>query len=668
VYDPALQATSQGGVEQALAEFDAQLSTNLFWDRTDRPQNVFRARIFNRDNVTHQTELAKQSATGAQFFVRSETIYDDTPDIQGIASNRPLTIDWTQSLEAEVRQPLLRGRGTQVNRIPIVIARIQEDLAVHDFQINVRNMVSDVENAYWALYFAYRNLEATKIGRDSALATWKRIYALVQAGAAGGSAENEAQSREQYFFFRARLQDALNRVYTSEKQLRYLLGLTPTDSRIIRPADEPTTALVRFDWHQVLAEALIRRPELRRQKWLIKQRELELIAVRNQLLPQLDLVALYRFLGIGDKPFGNNQPGAGWPAEPVNPANPFGPTSAEGTTAWDELLGGDYQEGRLGIQLTIPMGYRRELAQVRNRQLLLARDRAVLEDMELEVTHQLTTAIQELEANYAISRSNLNRIRAAVQEVEAIQAAYDAGTATLDRLLDAQRRRSDAEVAYAQSLADYNLAIVEVHLRKGSLLEYDNVLLAEGPWPAKAYYDAHALARRRDASYYLDYGYSRPKVVSRGPVQQQAAGAAVVNETTLSDPTGEVDLEPIPAPEPELQDAQPSIEPSAEPLQPPVSEFPPLATQQDGPVLSAPQSTPGAPRRKPGVLRAAFEQPKTNSAAKSSSASSPPPASASAKTTSPAVTARASNTAATAQPATPAQKNRAKTTVQLKWK
>mgnify|MGYP006961823076 CR=1 FL=1 len=31
---------------------------------------------------------------------------------------------------------------------------------------------------------------------------------------------------------------------------------------------------------------------------------------------------------------------------------------------------------------------------------------------------------------------------------------------------------------------------INVHFRKGSLLEYNGVYLAEGPWPAKAYFDA----------------------------------------------------------------------------------------------------------------------------------------------------------------------------------
>jgi len=66
--------------------------------------------------------------------------------------------------------------------------------------------------------------------------------------------------------------------------------------------------------------------------------------------------------------------------------------------------------------------------------------------------------------------------------VEAVQAGYDAGTVTLDMLLDAQRRLADAEIAYYRALVDYNLAILQVHFRKGSLLERNGILLAEGTW------------------------------------------------------------------------------------------------------------------------------------------------------------------------------------------
>jgi outer membrane protein TolC len=507
IYDTAIQETGQGGVEQALANFDAVFNFSTDYRTSDRPQNfqAVLAPILVQDQVTINAELQKRAATGTQLFLRNVNIYTDNP-ISVVRGSRAMASDWFVGLEAEARQPLLRGRGSQVNRIPIVLARIRTDQSLADFEGSVRNQVNDVERAYWDLYFFYRNLEATKIGRDSALVTWKKVHALYQGGAPGGEAEKEAQAREQYFFFRAQVEEALRDLYKSETRLRFLLGITATDGRLIRPIDEPTAAKVTFEWNEIHCESLIRSVELRRQKWSIKQRELELIAARNQLLPQLDAVMLYRWLGVGDRFDSANRVPQDFPAV--------------GSTAIDALTDGNHQEGQLAIQLNVPIGFRRELAGVRNGELLLARERARLEDMELEISHRLTDAVQELEAQYMIMQSNLNRRTAAEKQVEAVEAAYEAGTVLLDLLLDSQRRRADAEISFYQSVIEYNLAITTVHLRKGSLLEYDGVLLAEGPWPAKAYFDAHDKARRRDASYYLNYGYSRPNVASRGPVPQ----------------------------------------------------------------------------------------------------------------------------------------------------
>ena len=129
-------------------------------------------------------------------------------------------------------------------------------------------------------------------------------------------------------------------------------------------------------------------------------------------------------------------------------------------------------------------------------------------------------AIRDVDLNYGLTQTNFNRRVAAEAEVQAVNASYLANRVTFDLLLDAQRRRSEAESAYYRSLVDYNRSIMNVHYRKGSLLDYDGVYLAEGEWPAKAYFDAMRQARKRDAGLYMDYGYTRPNVVSQGPVQQ----------------------------------------------------------------------------------------------------------------------------------------------------
>jgi outer membrane protein TolC len=539
VYDPAIVETDPfRGVESALALFDAQLSSSLTWDRLNKPQNIdlgVGSEVFPRvligDTGNWRTGLTKRTATGATFGFANETIYDNNnspireqnPPASG---NVVVPSTWTTNYDFTFNQPLLQGAGATYNRIAgpdffdniygrpnfrgVLLARVNADISLADFEAGVRNLVSDTEQSYWELYFAYRNLEARKAGRDSALEAWRKVHALYVEQSRGGEADKEAQAREQYFFFRSEVEQALTDVYRSENRLRFMMGISPSDGRLIRPSDEPTTARISFDWQQALVEALSRSAELRKQKWVIKQRELELIAAKNLILPRLDLVGRWRFLGMGQELINQN----------YNPYEAAAADPLQGSDAYSTLFSGQFQEWQAGAQFLMPLGFRRELATVRHHQLQLAKARAQLQDEELEVSHALVDAVRNVDTNFALAQTNFNRRVAAERQVEAVQAAYDANTVTLDQLLDAQRRRAEAESAYYRSLVDYNRSISQLHYRKGSLLEYNGVFLAEGPWPGKAYFDAHRRARQRDASLYLDYGHSRPGVFSRGPISQ----------------------------------------------------------------------------------------------------------------------------------------------------
>ena len=308
---------------------------------------------------------------------------------------------------------------------------------------------------------------------------------------------------EQYFQFRSETESALNALYRTENVLRYLMGLAATDGRLIRPLDEPTTAKISFDWSESLTEALCRSVELRQQKWRIKQREMELIASKNFLLPRLDIVALYRWIGMGNKL-----------DDPTN----------DQSNAFGNLIDGNHQEWQLELQLQIPIGFRKEMAGVRNAQLSLARERTILQEQELELSHQLSMAMGDLAEYYKTAQTNFNRHNAGDDEVKGARSRFlhapEGEYYALDNLLDAEIRFAQAENDYYRSVVAYNDAVSTIHYRKGSLLEYNGVYLGEGPWPHKAYFDAQRRARARDAALYLNYGFTQPKVQSRGPIQQ----------------------------------------------------------------------------------------------------------------------------------------------------
>ncbi len=583
VFDPAIvEANPLTGVEGALSEFDAQFNSSFTWEHDNAPQNILSAgsTVQTQDIDTFTTGITKPTASGGQFSLTNTATYLNTN-----SNAVQLNHDNSDLLDFGFQQRLLRGGGLLFNEIHgplaagtsgagggfngVMIGRINMDISLVQFEIGVRNLVDDVENAYWELYFAYRALDAAKVGRDSALTTWRQIHALYVVNAKGGEADKEAQARDQYFNFKGQVEQALTDLYRTENRLRFLMGLAATDGRLIRPKDEPTTAKVVFDWLEVHNESLVRSPELRSEKWRIKQLELELIAAKNLLLPNLDFSANMKLFGLGDQLInGNGTPFTGAAG-----------TSIIGTDAASSVIDGRFPEWNMGLALSFPFGFRKELTTIREQQLLLARERSVLNDQELELSHEITDAVRNVDTQYHLMQTNFNRRLSAEQEVAAVFVAYQTGTVTLDVLLTAQQEESISEAAYYRSLVDYNRAITQVHFVTGSLLEYNNVFLAEGPWPGKAYFDAHKHARERDAGIYMDYGFSRPDVFSRGEVQQFADGPGA----NMAPTTG-------PAPEPVLAPNPQMPNPSPKPTPGPATGTSPDNRSGNGSSNAAPQS------------------------------------------------------------------------------
>jgi len=495
------------GVESALAEFDAQFTSSVFWERLDRPRNTILDsfnNIFVQDQLNFQTELSKKSATGTQFFLRNITGYtkNNLP-----AALQALPSFYSTQMEAEFRQPLMRGRGELINRMPVIFARINTDQELANLEAQLQNMITNVEIRYWDLYAAYRGYQAAKDGRDAAISTWRIINERLKEG--DSSVPEEAQSREQFFFFRAEMERSYAAMLDAENDLRFLMGIAMTDGRLIRPADEPTEAAVMFHWYDAMDEALTFQPSLRQERWELKKRQLAVSHSKNALLPNVNVTGLYRFIGLGDNLISSSGSGIRFPGV--------------GSEAWEDLTSGDYQEGRLALEFGMPVGYRRELANVRNAQLKLARQMARLEDMELDVSRELTQALRALNTNYRLAQTHFNRWVAATTEVDSVLTSYQEGNVPLDTVLDAQRRRSQSQIAYYETLAEYNKTIALVHRRKGTTMEYCGVTFAEGPWTGKAYLDAQRHAQRRAASREMNYAFTRPAVVSQGSLRDQAA-------------------------------------------------------------------------------------------------------------------------------------------------
>ena len=488
-----LETNPQFGIEAALSEFDTHLSGNANFQDNDRIiNNRFfggGTSLFIQDRHDYVAQLSKRAATGAEFAVRSLTDYD--------ANNAPANLfgsAWQQQVEGEVRQPLLQGGGLTFNRIAgpgatpgnyngVLIAKVNNDANATEFERAMQSYVSEIENAYWDLYFAYRDLAAKQEALDNALKTWERAKARVEE-----QPEQEPLAREQYYRFHSELQDSLsgklgqrtqnnngttggtvrgfNGVQVAERRLRLLIGDSVNSRVLLRPVTEPVAAPLVWDWNAIVNEALQNRPESRQQRLAVKRRQLELLASRNFLAPRLDAIGRYRVRGLGHNLAGGGSDLIG------------GPSGDSLESAVNELGTFNHQEWELGVEFSVPLGYRRGHAAVQHAELQIARDLAVLHEQERQVVHDLSNAKTEMER--AQEQREINRARwLAARDAEQILLVKQESGAdvALEMLLDAQRRKLEAETAYHLAAVEYEIAEKNVHLEKGSILSMHSVLI-----------------------------------------------------------------------------------------------------------------------------------------------------------------------------------------------
>ncbi len=487
VFDHGIAASDPFfGPQAALSAFDTNLSASALSQNNDR---VFNNSTLGGD-VQELTQDYMNMNARAQKRSLSGAVWDLTTSKQYDANNRQANRFpnyWETQLEAGVRQPLLRGAGKQFNSIAgpnaqpgfyfsngITIARLNNKITDADFEIAVRNFVRDLYTVYWDLKRQYRSYESIVAARDLAHRTWQSVRAKSEARLDGGEANKEAQSRAKYYRYCRDAEIALggstggSGLYATERQLRLMIGLETEDGQLLRPSQADTTAQYTIDFDSILMTALANRVELRRQSMAVQKQQLQLVASKNFLLPQLDMIGRYRLRGFGDDLTGSG-------------ADRF-------ASAYKDFFSLDHQEVEFGVEMGVTAGRRQARAAVRNATLKLAKERNLLAEQQRALQFRIKDAISEIDSAYeALSYSRL-QFEADYDRLRSSEVLFESDKIQIEFLLDAQEELLQAELHYANDLSRYSVAIVSLNAESGSLLSDAGVRLAHDCNQTQTYY------------------------------------------------------------------------------------------------------------------------------------------------------------------------------------
>ena len=361
----------------------------------------------------------------------------------------------------------------------VVIAPLNRDGSIWEFQAAAMAHVRSIERQYWSLWQMQVAVEA----RESAVKQGEEFLARERAEpeVSRGPATDLAAVEKQVEDFRLNLVTATSDLIAAERQLRDILGLPEADGRRIIAVASPIEARVEPDWDASVREMIASQPDIAQQKVFVRLAELQLLVARNQPLPPLSPDERRQIEGLDRAALGGVDVSAilGRLAPQPDPRLVPQPDPT-----------GQPEYFEIGGRFMMPKGFRVPLANTRQAQYQLLRKRATLQQIIHETTHSLARFFLEVDANYKQFRTARRLNLAAKERLEAQRTFYDEGRVTLDRLLDAIGQRADAVAQEARYLAGYNTSLATLEESKGTLLAYDGVEIADGPSPRKAYIQA----------------------------------------------------------------------------------------------------------------------------------------------------------------------------------
>jgi outer membrane protein TolC len=395
-------------------------------------------------------------------------------------------------------QPLGRGLSFDSPRRQLEISRRSETLSLAVFRERALDIVARVEQAYWGLVFAQRNLDTQRQAINQARSQVESNRRMADAGVLAPIAVVEAETQALTFEQAAySAQDAVTRAENALKQLLLPDRSSPLWGRELQPVTPPSTPLGEWDVTEAVRRALANRPELARQDAAAEIADVDIRFFQDQTRPQVDLVGTYAVAGLAGALIssGPNPITAGTIVlqERVNELSrraglgELAPPST-GAAIQDFLIGGYGQSlqtlgqarfptARLDLRFQLPI--RNRTAEANLAVALLQRQQVHRQRLQAEqaIEAEVRDAIQGVRSGRGRLAAAAAARASAQEQYESERRQFEAGTSTVFLVLQRQTALVAAQARQIQAETDLETAMAFLRNALGDGLEYWNVRL-----------------------------------------------------------------------------------------------------------------------------------------------------------------------------------------------
>ena len=383
--------------------------------------------------------------TGASYSVGFNNNKRDTTN--AFSTFNPV---YNSSLAFNLTQPLLKNFGIDRPRLNLKLAKKGREISDVQFRQAVINTVATAKGFYYELLYAIDNLAAAQKNLQLAKKLLDENEIRVKVGTMAPldvvTAQSEVASREEGVIV---AENSLAQAEDDLKRVIFPLNDPLMWSTRIAPTDRPTAEPMPVDIEGAVRTALENRTDMVAARKNLERSDYSLAFAKNQLRPQLDLIANYG--------------GSGADGTQIRDAegNPL-PTPIPGGygDAVSEVFGFDFPTWTVGFNVSYAIPNRSAKANAATAQLSKDQTLASYRRLELQVAAEVRTAARGVDSGFKRVASSQAARRLATERLDAEEKKFAAGMSTNFFVTQAQRDLAQAEVNELRAIADYRKSVI----------------------------------------------------------------------------------------------------------------------------------------------------------------------------------------------------------------
>lgn len=439
VFDPILTITGERDVEELPTVNTLTLGLTSGFEISE----------FKRNRNTLQATVAKLLETGGTFTLDFNTVphvfIDPSPF-------NPLNPQSTASIEAKIKQPLLKNAGIFYNRSNIYIARNDKKRSILELKKTAIDVLNTAQKAYWELVKAVEELRVRKKSLERAKDLLKKNKIQVEVGTLAPIellvAEEGLSSQLEGVVV------AENSIKDREDDLKLVMNLSNNSllsDVSIAPLDKASFHVHKVSFQESIKTALSNRPEVFQQGLDIANARIKVRQQKNQLLPNLDIETGISYHGMGSN-FGNSL---------------------------DSAFSEQFQREFFGVALEIPLGNRE--ARSNYTKAKLEEKQTVFNTRKIEqvIVVEVRKAVRQIKTNVERIKASKKAKELSQERLDAEEKKYKVGRSTSLEVIRAQEDLAVAEGRATNALVDYQISLGNLDAVLGTILEKNSIIIED---------------------------------------------------------------------------------------------------------------------------------------------------------------------------------------------